>query len=363
MSNTSTRSQDVEKGIALLAAFSPVQRALIVSACAVRGQSIESDVAALASASVLNVAPLEFIRAEALSSDDILNLLVGLKAIVKDALMADWTSAQYAQAIERAVKVPSDLAAAMAKNVVTEDTDAAAFARGIADWIPNIPLLPFDDVARGAVKLANSLWANLVPKDFKSRAMDAAYEWLLLGTAIRQLAKRRVLTDSEEQFELEANAVASASPTAIPAIMSLVGALQSAGKAAAHAAESGDIALVDDVVHPYGHLLQEGTALLRRAETGDVSEHEIGGFGSKVKNFLKKAAGPLGAIAGSAIGMPQLGGAVGSALGGIGGKKKSRSSADATMKKAASIARDMGVSGTSMTYAQIAHLLKEVARS
>lgn len=362
MSNRSNRATDVEKGLALLTVFSPVQRAMVIAAISAKGNSAESEVHALAEQSVMRVAPLAFVRADNLEASDILSLLVGLKAIISDALRADWTRDQYALAIEHTVKVPSDLAASMAANVVTEDTDAASIARSMRSWIPNIPLLPFDDVASGAVKLGEAIWANLVPKDYKSRALDAAYEWLLLGQAIRQLAKRQLLTDAEEMFEREASAVAAAKPEAVGSIIQLVSSLQQASGRVANAAETGDVDEIGDV-HEFGELLAEGTDLLNRAEQGDISEDEIGGFGSKVKNFLKKAAKPLGALAGAAVGMPGLGAKIGGSfakMGKRGGRKTSSGSSSALVKTAASIARGMGADPTQLTYPQVIALLRQV---
>jgi len=357
-----TRQTEIDKGTALLTAFSPAQRSMVISAISARGPAIETDVMQLARASVLNVAPLDFVRCDVLSADEVLSLLVGLKAVVKDALQADWTIDQYSQAIEHAVKVPSDLALSMAKNVVTEDSDATAFGRALAGWIPNIPLLPFDDVARGAIKLATSLWVALLPKDYQSKALDAAYEWLLLGGTIRQLGKRQALTDAETQFELESTAIAKEGGGNTASMLQLVQFLQQASHAVGRLAESGDVDSVDHV-HEYGHLANEGYELMSRAETGDVDAHEIGGFGSKIGGFLKKVASPLGAVAGSMVGMPGLGASIGGSLSSVGGKKKrGQGGADAVLKKAASAARDMGASAGSLTYSQVLALLREVSK-
>lgn len=350
-----SRATSIEKGVALLTAFSPSQRAMIYEACSVRGSAIEADVAAHAAGNVLNVAPLDFLRAEALSVDDITGLLVGLKAILKDALMADWTVDQYAQAITRAVKVPSDLANTMAKNVVTEDTNATGFARSIASWIPQIPLLPFDDVARGAVKVAATMWDALIPKDLKSKAMDSAYEWLLLGRAIQQLAVRQSLTDAEDQFEQEATAVAASNPALIPSLMSIADALKSAGSAFG-SSESGDVE-AGDVLEPYSDVVRDAVDVFKRAETGDLDEHEIGALGKRVGNFFKRAAGT---VAGGLVGGP-VGASIGGSVAGKIGRRKH--AVHPTIKQMAKKADEQGIKAKSMTYEQVAGLLKEVAKT
>jgi len=278
-------------------------------------------------------------------------LITAVKAIIRDAQLNDWTTEQYAILIGRSVEVPGDLAMSIAKQVVTEDSSITSFARKLADVIPDVKVLPFDDAARGVIRLFGSVLSTLMPKDALSKSTDTAFEWLRLGTQIEDLVKRAALTNSERLFERSLEA-ASVTPETASALAQLTTAMLQTLPLLQNKAEANDID--DPEMGEIIDALRVGTDVLTApAHLANelVSSPEVGDFFLKLKKFAKKAATGLGkvgevagkvggGIAGSMIGMPTLGAQVGGALGGLPGRLSHKRPSHARATSAPSTARN-----------------------
>jgi len=355
------KPSNADLGTAFLLVFSPQQRAAIYDAVHSRGPALETDIIDAAKQLGLSQAPLDFINTQYLSADDVMSLLVGLKAVVRDALLADWTVDQYAMAIGRAAKVPSDLAQSMAKGIVTEDSEISGFARSLASWFPDIPLIPFDDAARGLLAVAPAVLTALIPKDALSKSVDTAFEWLQLGEAIRRMIKREALTNSEEAFEKNLSTAVATNPALAPSLLSLATSLAHLPGEISKRLESGDLdAETGDMIGDYLSGLSVLSA--RPEEQGDLIESpEVGSLFGKIARTVGKIGG---GIAGSFIGNPGLGasigGGLGKAVGRIGGRRGKHHGASPVVQLKR-IADDKGYSASSFNTAQVADLLRAFA--
>jgi len=359
----SKKDSKADIGAALFLMFSPQQRAAMYDAVHTRGASLELDLIDAARQSGLSRAPLEFINTSYLGADDVISLVVGVKAIIRDALLANWTTDQYTLAITRAVKVPSDLASSIAKSIVTEDTEMWGLANTLSGYLPEIPLIPFDDVARGALKIAPSIIKALIPKDALNKSVDSAFEWLQLGEALRRMMKREALTNSEEAFEKGIDEAVTANPSLAPSLLSLASSLVHLPGAIEKRLESGDVesSELGELVGDYLSGLSVVSA--HPSEQGDLLDSpEVGSLFGKIARTVGKIGGGL---AGAMIGAPglgaSLGGSIGGGIGKIGQHHRRPASAGTQLAQLKKLADSKGYNTSNMNLTQVADLFRSFA--
>lgn len=281
----SNRNSEITKGLALLSIFTPTQQAAIVAAFSAYGSGVGQAAASLTQ-KYGNVPPMmSIVPIDILEDDDVISLVLGLRAEMISALYRQATRDDYANVLMR-MGTPSSLAYTEAERVLTPDADMRGWVLNNLSWLPAFPFELGKTFAAGAAGILQSV----LPEAWINRANDRVYEILRLGECTRELSKRAALSRMEVVAETGSNALNPTAP-------------MNAATAANPAAQQSVTTMAESLL---GMLVGStlGSSLLRRfGLPGIIAGQVLGGLGGQA------IGNQLGGGTATAPGLPAAGGA------------------------------------------------------
>jgi hypothetical protein len=341
---TST-SKNYHPGAYALTLFAPAMRSAIVDFVNMNGATALTETQECAAFDVRVDPALGFLSPD---TKTLKQLVRALRVIIGDALAGQWTTEDYADALQRAGSLPRDEGMRIATDhIVTRDAGIIDFARRLLTHAPEIPG-PFDDAAAWMLGGVFNFLEESLPNDWVNNSEDVLFEWFQLGEQLERLSIRANLVYREAAYEKKALSQGGdgddddkqqAMSSIVMLSKALVGVL-------AKTRETGDTSVDADelttTMGELGDLLAEGYYL--NPEQGSIGSFlkRVGKVVKKGVNLVKKAAPALlGTVANVAL--PGIGGALVGGLTGALGKAApdhhSQSAINAAHNHAASLPR------------------------
>lgn len=197
------------KGLMFLSMFTPQQIEQITAAIMRHGPATTSAAYELTQRHG-NVPPMfSMVPSERLDADEVLGLILGLRAEVVHLLSRQPSRDEYASILQ-SMGVPSSMAFNEAESVLTPDGDMRGFILNALSWLPAFPF----EVGKNVAAAGAGMLQSIVPEAWMNRANDRLYEIYRLGLAVRRLSQRALL--SRVEIATEQGVVKNLNPALSP---------------------------------------------------------------------------------------------------------------------------------------------------
>lgn len=135
-----------------------------------------------------------------LGAPDVLRLLMGAQAIMRDALTATWDGDKYAELLTRTASIGPERAKKLGNNIAMDDTEEVGNFANFLEYLPNVGFTSLDSVAHDTISTVMNMLARSVPRAVISGKGNTLFEIYRLGEAILQLRKEAIISAAGQAF-------------------------------------------------------------------------------------------------------------------------------------------------------------------
>lgn len=184
----------IREGMDLLAMFTPSQIDAICRTAAQYGSATSQKVERHRKENLIAGPALGFLSGEHITSDIRVPLQRSLTLIIRDAMVSQWTEAEYVKMLVQATGCSTSVAEDVVRTgaVITNEDWA------VTQWLTDGVL---GKLTLGLPGVALQLVDDLFDKWTEKGAADNLYEWMRLGRAVGDMTQRAILTRHEIMYE------------------------------------------------------------------------------------------------------------------------------------------------------------------